>query len=166
VRTAPRIRGSRNREVTVTLIWSTLLAIVAYFVKNEVMDPLRAFRGVRWRTATVLVVHENILANPEVAKPEDLGEAKGDVRRQAAEIQAAYRQIPLRGALAACRFVLAPEAVDRAVSNLIGLSNSNKGSENSDRIASIRAGLKLTTRPRQRRSRALGPQELRRDQIR
>jgi hypothetical protein len=32
-------------EVSVTLIWSTVLAIAAYFLKNEVLDPLRVSGG-------------------------------------------------------------------------------------------------------------------------
>lgn len=124
------------------LIWPTLIAIAAYFAKNEVMDPLRAFRAVRWKTATVLVIHEDYLANGVPS-----GEAKGDVRRLAAELRAAYQQIPVRGQLAVCRVVLAPAVVDQAVSTLIGLSNTDNGEQNRARIASIRGGLKLTGRP-------------------
>lgn len=121
------------------LIWSTVLAIAAYFLKNEILDPLRAFRAVRWKIATSLVVHENVLANTNMSTPE----AKADIRRLAAELKAQYKQIPLIPLVAGQQTLYSPETVDRCVALLIGLSNSNRGDENRERIAEIRSELKI-----------------------
>jgi len=120
--------------VSVALIWSTMIAVAAYLLKNEVLDPLRAFRGARWRVATVLLVHENVLANDDMST----AEAKADIRGLAAEVRALYMQIPFRRLLARLRLVLAESAVAASMSLLIGNSNSNSGDENRDRVKSIR----------------------------
>ena len=89
------------------LLISTLLAVAAYLLKNEVFDPLRAFKGAKWKAATLLVVHESTLTNidgligpgkvPGEAwhVPQDVWDAKADIRRMAAELNSAYAQIPV-----------------------------------------------------------------------
>jgi hypothetical protein len=123
-----------------TLLISTLLAIAAYLLKNEVLDPIRSFRAARWNAAVVLVTHENRLANTNTSTTE----AKGDIRRLAAEIRAQYQQVPARRLL--CRLGMIPsgQAVQTAVSQLIGLSNSNDGAENRERLKEIRKQLEIT----------------------
>jgi hypothetical protein len=118
----------------VTLLWSTLVAVSAYLLKNELFDPLRSFRGIRWKASTVILIHENVLANDDMSS----AEAKRDIRSLAAELRSAYMQIPLGGALARMRLIR-PEGI----SELIGLSNSNNGDENRDRMQKIRAALKI-----------------------
>jgi hypothetical protein len=122
------------------LIVSTVLAIAAYFLKNEVFDPLQAFRAERWKVATVLVVHENVLVNSDMST----AEAKADVRRLAAELLAQYKQIPMPGLCSRLRMAPPPVAVGTAFSQLIGLSNSMKGGENAKRIACIRTQLRIS----------------------
>jgi hypothetical protein len=122
------------------LIWSTLIAVAAYLLKNEVLDPLRAFRAARWKAATVLVIHENVLANTGMSTVE----AKDDIRRLAAELRAAYMQIPLARMWAWLGLGLSPAEAERAVPLLIGLSNSNDGEENRNRIKDVRQTLQIT----------------------
>jgi hypothetical protein len=71
-------------------------------------------------------------------------EAKADIRSLAADLRAAYQQIPCRRFLAACRFIPSPETVGAAVSELIGLSNSNRGEEYRQRLTAIRGRLSIT----------------------
>jgi two-component sensor histidine kinase len=123
----------------VELIWSTLIAVAAYFLKNEVLDPLRAFRAVRWQAATILVIHENVLANTDMST----AQAKDAIRRLAAELRAAYMQIPLAGLWARLGLGLSPAEAGRAVPLLIGLSNSNDGEENRERIKDVRQALQI-----------------------
>jgi hypothetical protein len=125
--------------VQVTIVWSTAIAVAAYLLKNEVFDPLRGFRSARWRAATVLVVHENVLANSGMSTPG----AKDDVRRLAAELKAAYMQVPFRGLLGALWIIQSGQAVGKSVALLIGVSNGNDGSENSSRIRGIRSALEI-----------------------
>ena len=141
-------RPGRLCSPVVTLLISTVLAIAAYFIKNEVLDPLRAFWGARWKAATVLTIHENILVNIEAfagsgSVPETVWAAKDDTRHMAAELAHAYAQIPLRALLARVRFTTPPQRVDRAVAQLIGLSNSPHADENRDRTAGIRQALDI-----------------------
>ena len=122
------------------LLISTLLAIAAYFLKNEVLDPIRSFRAARWNAATVLVIHENVLANTGM----NTEDAKDDVRRLAAQVRAQYQQIPFRYLLGRLRVIPSERAVQRAVGQLIGLSNSNDGEENRQRLKEIRNQLLVT----------------------
>jgi len=126
--------------MTLSLLISTVLAIAAYLIKNEVLDPLRSFRGARWRAAVVLVAYENVLANTNMST----AEAKDDVRRLAAEIRAQYQQVPARRLLARMGVLPSERAVQTAVSQLIGLSNSNDGAENRQRMKEIRNKLNVT----------------------
>lgn len=121
------------------LIYSTLIAVAAYLLKNEVLDPLRAFRGARWKAATVLLAHENVLSNTGMSTPD----AKAEIRLLAAEIRAQYMQVPFRRLLAKLGFLPSEDAVAASISELIGLSNSNKGDENRDRIETIRGKLEI-----------------------
>lgn len=122
-----------------TLVWSTLIAVAAYLLKNEVLDPLHAFHATRWRIATELVAYEDVLSNTDMSTPE----AKAEVRHLAADLRAAYMQVPFRGLLARLRLIHSGDDVGEAVAQLIGLSNSNKGDENRERIAAIREKLKI-----------------------
>jgi hypothetical protein len=122
-----------------SIIWSTLIAVAAYLLKNEVFDPLRGFRAARWSTATVLLAHEDVLANTGMNTPE----ARAAIRREAAELKAAYMQVPFRSLLARLRFIPSGLEVTAVVGALIGLSNSDRGGDNRDDIRNIRSSLKI-----------------------
>jgi hypothetical protein len=124
----------------VTLLWSTLIAISAYLFMNELPDPLRLFRGVRWKTSTVILIHENVLANDDMSS----AEAKRDIRSLAVELQSAYMQIRLAGALTRMRLIPSEDAVARGITELIGLSYGTKSDENREgRHGKIRIALKI-----------------------
>jgi hypothetical protein len=132
----------------VALLISTALAVIAYLVKNEVLDPLRAFKATRWKAATVLIIHENILVNIEALiapgdVPQTVWDAKAEIRHMAAELNSAYAQIPRADWLAPLRLTVRPQAVRQAVAELIGLGNSPHGDENRQRIANVRQSLEI-----------------------
>lgn len=119
------------------ILYSTLVAIAAYLLKNEILDPLRALRGARWKAATLLLVHENYL----VSSPVPSTAAQSDMRHMAADLRAAYAQVPLCPIWARIGLAPSPEAVYTAAAAMIGLSNSSDITRNQGWVAQVRTEL-------------------------
>lgn len=131
-----------------TLIISTAIAIVAYFLKNEFFDPRRSFNQIRWQVDSQLTFYANRLCNTGMMNDD----VRGSMRRLACELPVRYKQIPLANQLSRCRIFPSGRDIQEIASELIFLSNNDGTPDNQSSMTKIREKLKLVRRKKGRAS--------------
>lgn len=97
------------------------IAVVSYFSKNFILEPVLEFRKVKGKIQNKLKFY----ANKNHAEDESIrDEITKEYRQLSCDLEESYFAISFRRALSKVRFLPEIDKVGEAASNLIGLSNS------------------------------------------
>jgi len=123
-----------------------LVAVIAYFAKNFIFEPLLEFRKVKGKIQNRLKYHANIITNgefpAEIIKP-----IREELRQLSCDLEEVYYSIALVKTLHFCLGIPNVDELNKIASNLIFLSNSTGSIRNIDKncetIDSIKDKLRL-----------------------
>jgi len=120
------------------------VSVVAYFLKNLVLQPMLEYRAVKGRIQNQLKYHANVLTNSGL--PDEMArEARTAMRQLSCDLEERYHAIGLRDHLSRLRLLPSRKAISEAGSSLIYLSNAantiGRESENDEAIGKVRQTL-------------------------
>jgi hypothetical protein len=109
---------------TWTILSGLALLVIGNIMIRSFIDPIYEVRKLRGEIADALIYHARTYLTPHTHKTEESEEAADTFRSLGSKLEARSHVVPFYGLFAAVRAVPDRKAVERARSNLIGLSNS------------------------------------------
>ena len=112
-------------SAALTLGGGLLLFVASQLLSRFVLDPIGDLRRCIGEVAYAIMLHRNVLTNIRDLIPEQIVVAESEIRRVAARLGAFDRCIPWHETFAAWEIIPCRRQLAEAVSELIGLSNTN-----------------------------------------
>lgn len=103
-------------------VFGIFTAVLSYFAKNLILEPLLDFRKVKGRIQNKLKYHANKVYNKIDFKEEKI--VLSEIRKLSCDIEEAYCAISFRRILVSLKLLISPDDINEVSSWLIFLSNS------------------------------------------
>lgn len=132
---------SDELKIALTVVTGVAVFVLGQIIQKWFIEPIQDQRKTIGRIANYLNFYANV--DPELSSPEDMKEAKRNIRGLSSSLHESLTLIPCYWLLSTLWIVPKRKAVLDAASNLIGMSNTLRSGDMTDKQNEVAHALKI-----------------------